>query len=75
MKTKKIAFLCLLIICNSFVKAQISSDQQRILKYWYYREKLKTKFIVGIGSGRGESMPTTRPRLQRGCQKFAFVTQ
>jgi hypothetical protein len=40
-------------------EAQISTDQQRILKYWYYREKLKTKFILGIGPERGESIPAS----------------
>jgi len=39
--------------------AQIPGEQQRQLKYWYYRERLKTRFMINIGPGHGEGMPSS----------------
>ncbi len=47
----------LFLMFSQYCYAQISGEQQRILKYWYYRERLKTQFVMGIGQGDGESMP------------------
>ncbi|MBK9478545.1 MAG: T9SS type A sorting domain-containing protein [Bacteroidetes bacterium] len=56
MKFKTLISILIFLIPKSGI-AQISSEQQRILKYWYYRERLKTQFVMGLGQGDGESMP------------------
>lgn len=63
---KNVTILLVMLVCffSKYNYAQISGEQQRILKYWYYRERLKTQFLMGIGQGEGESMPFEERRNQ-----------
>jgi hypothetical protein len=51
--------ISLFSLFSQLALAQISDDQQRQLKYWYYRERLRTRFMLNVGAGHGEGMPAS----------------
>ncbi|MBL0048856.1 MAG: T9SS type A sorting domain-containing protein [Bacteroidetes bacterium] len=59
MKRNLLLIFIFFLFLQHFAVAQISDDQQRQLKYWYYRERLRTKFMLDIGAGHGESIPAS----------------
>lgn len=56
---KKIYFALLLMFLSDGLQSQIINTEQHRLKYWYYRERLRNDFMLGIGPNFGESIPAS----------------
>jgi hypothetical protein len=63
-------FIVLLILCGEFLYAQ--SSISNFNKYWFYRDRLKKRFMVE-GPNQGESL--VAPRIQRINNSAGVVDQ
>jgi hypothetical protein len=76
----KVIYIFLISLIPSVCLSQtppFSAELERILKYWYYRDRMNTEFMLGQGLGDGLSLPANE-RLTNtipvGQVKFGDVT-
>lgn len=73
---KTISYRLTILLALLFVAPMLKSQtlEQNLKKYWYYRERLKRDFMLGISDEFGASIPASRRNLQTGMLSWGDAT-